>query len=121
MRGHDAVRSGTLLLALILASGNLGARHPRTLVPMPSEFVIGRNTFFDFGPPFNYYEVLVVRPEANGSSVVRIMLTPAADECYTPAKIEVATATLDESVQAMLGSTNPCAIPEKELLRESKR
>lgn len=115
------MRPGTLLVTLILASGNLGARHPRVPAPMPTEFVIGRNTFFDFGPPLNYYEVLVVRPALNGSSVERIMLTPAADECYAPAKIEVATATLDDSVESMFGSTNPCAIPEKELLRESKR
>ncbi len=115
------MRPGTLLLALILASGDLGAKHPRAPAPMPTEFVIGRNTFFDFGPPFNYYEVLVVRPALNGSSVERIMLTPAADECYRPAKIELATATLDESVESMLASTNPCAIPEKELIRESKR
>ena len=88
---------------------------------MPKEFVIGRHTFFDFGPPHDFYEVFVVRPAGNGAAVDRITLTPVAVACYLPAKVEAATATLDESVESLLGSSNPCAIPEKELRRELKR
>lgn len=38
-----------------------------------------------------------------------------------PAKVETAVASLSESVEALLGGENPCAIPEKNLRREMKR
>jgi hypothetical protein len=38
-----------------------------------------------------------------------------------PAKLEVASASLSESVATLLGKTNPCTIPENELRRELKR
>jgi len=115
------MRSGTLFLALILASSNIGTSARRPSEPRPDQFVIGRETFFDFGPPFNYYEIFVVQAEGAATSVVRILLTPAADECYSPAKVEVATVRLDQSISSLLGNTNPCAIPEKKLQREIKR
>jgi len=90
-------------------------------VAQPTQFEIGLRTFFDFGPPFNFYELFLVRPSANGTSVERITLTPAADECFTPAKVETASGSLSDSVGTLLGSTNPCAIPEKALRRELKR
>jgi TonB family protein len=83
--------------------------------------VIARRTFFDFGPPFNYYELLLVNPTDNGTSIERILLTPAADACYLPAKIDIKSVTTAESVQQLLGSKNPCDIPEKDLHRELKR
>jgi hypothetical protein len=48
------------------------------------------------------------------------MLTPPAIKCVVPAKVEIATASLKESVASLL-QKNPCAIPEKELRRERKR
>jgi hypothetical protein len=88
---------------------------------LPDQFVIGRHTFIDVGPPNDFYEILLVRPASNGSSIERITLTPATDECFQPAKVEVAVGSLDESVAALLGRTDPCSIPEKELRRERKR
>jgi TonB family protein len=87
----------------------------------PKEFEIGRHTFFDFGPPFDFYEVFLVRPAVNRTSIERIMLTPAADTCTQPAKVEVAIGALSAPVAELLGKTNPCTIPEKELRREQKR
>jgi hypothetical protein len=87
---------------------------------MPTEFELGRRTFFDFGPPFNFYEIIIVRDAAGGASVERITLTPAADECILPPKVEVATGSLNESVASLLNG-NPCAIPESALRRELKR
>jgi len=114
------VRPASLLLvvSLIAASANPREHHAQAV---PDQFVIGRDTIFDFGPPFDYYDVFVVRSSAGGSTVERITLTPAADACYGLAKMEVARAQLDSSVADLLGGTNPCAIPEKELLREAKR
>jgi hypothetical protein len=97
------------------------AQTPAKLVSPPTDFEIGRQTFFDFGPPFDYLEILVVRPNANGSSIKRVLLTPPGDHCLTPAKVETSDATLNESVSALFGKTNPCSIPEKELHRELKR
>lgn len=87
----------------------------------PNHFEIGRYTFVDFGPPFSFYEVFVVRPTATGASIERITLTPAGDECISPAKLETAAGSISEPPVALLGSTNPCDIPEQSLRRELKR
>jgi hypothetical protein len=83
--------------------------------------VIGRHTFFDFGPPTDFYELFIVLPAASGTSIERITLTPPADICIAPAKVEAVSASLSETPEELLGSTNPSTIPEKELRRELKR
>ena len=113
------MRKCTLICVAILVCAGAAARGPRTDAPVPTQLEIGRHTFFDFGPPTDFYEVLVARPVENGSSIERIMLTPAY--ACTPAKVEMASASISESVADLLGKTNPCAIPEKELRRELKR
>jgi|SRR5580658_104027 hypothetical protein len=105
---------------LVLSSAAFGQTHSAAPAP-PDQFEIGRHTFFDFGPPSDYYELFVVRPTVNGTSIERITLTPSVDSCTRQAKLEVASASINESIAALLGSTNPCAIPEKELRRELKR
>lgn len=93
---------------------------PRTDVPFPVEFEIGRRTFFDFGPPFDFYEVFLIKPITGGLSIERITLTPSGNSCLQSAKVEYATATLGEDIPSLLGH-NPCAIPEKEFRKEIKR
>jgi hypothetical protein len=89
---------------------------------LPDRFEIGRRTYFDFGPPFDYYEIFVVRSAADGTSTVaRVLLTPQGMSCMAPAKTEFAKARLDASVADLLKPVNPCDIPEKELNREEKR
>jgi hypothetical protein len=114
------MRHSVVLCAVLIFSYPVLAQKGRSAPPAPTEFEIGRRTFFDFGPPFNYYEFLVVRPVAEGTSVERIMLTPPGIKCVVLAKVEIATASLKESVASLL-QKNPCAIPEKELRRERKR
>lgn len=106
--------------ALILWSVALGQERPASPSGVGT-FEIGRRTFFDFGPPFNYYELFIVTPSVAGSSVERITLTPPTNECFGPAKLEVAAASVEESIETLLGSVKPCAIPEKELRRELHR
>jgi hypothetical protein len=84
-------------------------------------FVIARHTFFDVGPPTDFYELFFVEVAQNGTSVEKISLTPAGDACLQPAKVEVARGLLSESIPDLLGKTDPCVIPEKELHRELKR
>ena len=82
---------------------------------------MGRRTFFDFGPPFEFYEIFSVRAGNNGALIDRIQVTPPGDVCTQPATVQVATSPTSESIAELLGGTNPCTIPEKELRRELKR
>lgn len=113
------MRRCALLFVAILVCASAAARRPRTDAAVPTQLEIGRRTFFDFGPPTDYYEVLVVRSTENGSLIERVTLTPGY--ACTPAKVEIASASISESVADLLGKTNPCTIPEKELRRELKR
>jgi len=105
---------------LVLCGGAAG-RKKQPGAPLPAQLEIGRLTFFDFGPPNEYYEVLVVRPQEEASSVQRIILSPPGDACLQPAKIETISSLLRESVASLLENENPCTIPDKELHRELKR
>jgi len=111
-----------LALCLTMTLSTTGVPQKRAAVAdVPAEFVIGRHTFFDFGPPTDYYELLFVQAAPNGTSVHRILLTPPANVCVLPAKLEISSGTLPETVAEIFGSTSPCAITEKELRRERKR
>ncbi|SRR6266403_2521006 len=90
-------------------------------LPAPEQVEIGRHTYFDFGPPFDFYELFIIRSAGNGSSIERITITPAGSKCFAPGKVETQVATTTDSVASLLGSTNPCLISEKELRRELKR
>jgi len=116
---HTRIIAATLcvLSSISIAS----AQKSKISAPVPDHFEIGRDTFFDFGPPFDYFELLLVRSKNSGSAVQRIILTPAGDSCLVPAKVETSSVLLNESVSTLLGNANPCAIPEKELHRELKR
>jgi hypothetical protein len=106
----------------ILVLGSIGRPQDRKPArALPSELEIATDTFVDSGPPFNFYEISMVRPTANGAHIERIYLTPPADECFTPAKIETAEVSTASSVASLFGETNPCAIPEKTLRRELTR
>src|SRR5215470_19485218 len=107
------------LLIIIVSSAYAAKKKPD--LPIPSQFEIGRHTFFDFGPPFDFYDIFIVRPSSGGSSVERITLTPAGNKCTQPAKLEAASASLTQSVADLLAGTNPCSISQKELSRELKR
>src|ERR1700722_1014544 len=115
------MRYGVLILALLIVGVPVPGQKHRPAPPMPDHFVIARDTFFDFGPPFHYLELFFIVPTTNGSSIKRILLTPQADACAEPATVESHSALIQESPAALLGSTNPCTIPERELTRELKR
>jgi hypothetical protein len=115
------MRNSAMIGAVVLLFGMAAHREHQPPPEQPDHFVIGRHTFFDFGPPFHYYELLFVRPNGTGSSVERITLTPAVDACWRPAAIEVASGSIAVSPETLFGKTNPCTIPEKDLLKEQKR
>jgi TonB family protein len=109
-----------LFCAILLFATAPQTKDRPVAAPQPDQFEIGRRTFWDFGPPFNYYDLFVVRPSGQGSAIERIILTPVANECLAPAKFEHASASMDVSPAELLGSVNACAIPEKELKRKPK-
>jgi len=85
------------------------------------ELVIGRDTFFDFGPPFHYLDLYVVRPTDAGSTIERISLTPEANRCYAPAKTEYVEKSSSLFMEEILFGKDPCKIPEKKLRKETKK
>jgi len=88
---------------------------------MPDSIVIARDTFWDFGPPFHYYDLILITKNDEGLVLDQVLVTPHGDACFQPAKVEERKAVLHESVSDLLGGRNPCDIPEKELNREIKR
>ena len=108
------MRSAILALALLPVYPMTPAEDRKPAPPIPDRFVIGRDTFFDFGPPFHYVELLVANPSGDGTSIERVILA-AGYKCTLPPKIEVAKATLKQSVADILGATNPCRFPAKDL------
>jgi TonB-like protein len=115
------MRYGVFILALLIVGAPAPNQKHRAAPPMPDHFVIARDSFFDFGPPFHYLELFFVGPTESGSSIERILLTPIGSECFQPAKVETASALIKKTPAALLGGTNPCTIPEKELTDELKR
>jgi hypothetical protein len=106
-------------VALVLLASRGTAESPRS--PIPSHLTLARHTFFDFGPPNDYYEIIEVVPTGNGLAVERALVTPPGTACLQLAKIEVSSGVLHESMGELLESRNPCSIPERDLRRERKR
>lgn len=115
------MRLGAVAGVLLLLSGIPMPREHRPAPALPDRFTIGRHTFFDVGAPTDYYELFFVGPAGGGTSIERITLTPEVNACIMPAKVEVASAIIKEPPASLIGATDPCSIPEKELNRELKR
>jgi len=110
---------GTFAIFLAMGAGG-EARKPDP--SFPDSFVLARNSYFDFGPPMNYYDFYSVRPDpAGGSRIEHVELTPAGDTCTQSPTLKIHEQVSGPSVRELLGRINPCAIPEKELTRERKR
>jgi hypothetical protein len=105
---------------LVINGTSIAQRH-KSQEPFPTEVVIGRDSFIDVGPPFNYYDLTFLRSEGEKTDVERISLTPPADACYPRAEIAIAHVSLSESLSSVLQGTNPCTVPEKALKSELKR
>ena len=116
MSGCTSIRA-VLFLLFVPALGPGQVSTPQQI----SQFEVGRRTFYDFGPPFDFYEIYLVRAKDAGSWIDRVTLTPPGSSCMQPAKVETASASMTDRVGALLEGVNPCTIPEKELRREMKR
>jgi len=106
---------------VLVINGTCIAQKHKSQEPFPVEVVIGRDSFIDIGPPFNYYDLTFLRSEGEKTDVERISLSPPADTCYPRAEIAITHVSLNESLSSVLQGTNLCTIPEKALKAELKR
>ena len=113
--------AASVLSFLLVTAAATATEKQRPAPSAPREFVIGRHTYFDFGPPSDFYEILLVRPTDGGSSIQRLTLTPPGLACLQPGTVEFVTASIADDVSTLLGNKNPCSIPEKALRREQER
>jgi len=102
----------------VCASFALGQKRAKAF---PTEVVIGRDSFIDVGPPFNYYDLTFLHSFGEETDVERVSLTPPSDSCYPHAEIRVSQEVLKASLSSLLQDINPCSIPEKKLMSELKR
>lgn len=93
----------------------------KTTQPSPDSFVVARRTFIDIGPPFEYYELIAVRPLGARTVVDRALFAPDSDVCTHATSLETSIAYTTAAVSDLLGGQNPCTIPERDLRRELKR
>lgn len=114
------LRYSFIFLLATAPSVLLHGQKPNRNQQLPESFAIGRDSYFDFGPPFNYYEIILVSTSSDGVSLQRALLTPRA-ACISPAKLEIENRELKTSMSDLLEGQNPCLIPEKDLRRERKR
>lgn len=105
-------------ILLIASSPSYAQKHDKTF---PESIVIARNTYFDVGPPFDFYEVFTVDEAADGLKIEHATISPAGDACIQPPSVKIQTAKLQSSMVTLLRNKNPCDIPEKALHRELKR
>lgn len=109
---------GVAVLA-ILAPSISGAQVDRS--GFPTQVLMTRHTYFDFGPPFDYYEVLSLKDEGPSTGIQRILVTPAGSACIQPPTVESQVGKIGEPLAKVLQGKNPCDIPEKDLHKERKR
>jgi len=104
---------------LLLVCGISAAQNKNTA--MPDSLVIARDTFWDFGPPFSYYDLIKITKAADGLSLDQVLVTPHGQACLQPATVEERSVVLHKTMSELLEGKNPCAIPERDLHREIKR
>jgi len=88
---------------------------------MPDSLIIARDTFWDIGPPFDYYDLIQITQTKDGLSLDQVLVTPQGQACLQPAAGEERIAILPKTMAALLEDRNPCAIPERDLHREINR
>lgn len=115
------VRRIVLAAGFLIATMAVAGDNPKKAADPIDRLVVARHTHFDFGPPYDYYEIYLVRTSGSGTSVARVTLTPAVAGCSQSAKVESSVGHLALVLPQLLEGRNPCAIPEKELRQESQR
>jgi hypothetical protein len=111
----------TAALVFIACLTSTLARAQVVAADFPKRVLFARHTFFDFGPPFDYYEVLSLEDNGSSTKANRILVTPAGTACIQPPAVENEGTIIGKPLAELLLGKNPCEIPEKALRQESKR
>jgi protein TonB len=93
---------------------------PSSTKNFPNRLVIGEQSFIDVGPPFDFYQIYLLRSDEDKVVVKRLTLAPGSGTCMPPT-VESAEGVLPGSLAQLLSNKNPCSISEKALHREAKR
>ena len=109
-----------LVVAILVSACSISAAQSKSAA-MPEGIVIARDTFWDFGPPFSYYDLIQVTKTSDGLSLDQVLVTPHGQACLQPATVEERSVVLHKTMSELLEGRNPCAIPERDLDREIKR
>ena len=88
---------------------------------LPDSLVIARDTFWDMGPPNDYYDLIQITKTSDGLALDQVLVTPHGQACLQPATVEERSASLHKTMSELLQGRNPCAIPERDLHREIRR
>jgi len=115
------MRWGVCTLALLLSVCRSASAQDAPKPVEISGFVVGVDSYFDFGPPFHYYEIFIAAPMQEGTKVEKFTLTPLARSCYAPEKTEYVENVTMLSAKELLVGVDPCKISQKDLNREQKR
>ncbi len=110
----------TFVVAIIIGACGTSAAQSNSAT-LPESLVIARDTFWDVGPPFDYYDLTQITEISDGLALDQVLVTPHGQACLQPATIEERSVVLHETMSELLEGRNPCAIPEKDLHREIKR
>lgn len=86
----------------------------------PNELLIGRLSYIDIGPPFDYFDVIRVRDDGRGARVERVLLSPNGG-CFVPAKADFGSGEIRQSIAELMGGIDACHISDKQIERELKR
>jgi len=70
-------------LFVLLCGTTTFAKDGQKVSSVPDQFLIARHTFFDFGPPSDFYEIISVRGTGSGTTIERsrssLLVTPVSN------------------------------------------
>jgi TonB family protein len=89
--------------------------------PLPDEIIIGRHSFIDIGPPFDFYDVERIRRDGSAVLIEKVAMTPDPQMCFRSATVSVVRKKMIIKYEELLGGINPCDLSPKQAKRESKR
>jgi hypothetical protein len=103
-----------LVIAIFVWSAGISVAQSKS-VAMPDSLVIARDTFWDMGPPNEYYDLIQIAKTSDGLALDQVLITPHGQACLQPATVEERSLVLHKTMSELLEGKNPCAIPEKDL------
>lgn len=93
---------------------------PVSAQDLGQEVVIGNASYFDFGPPFTFYNVYVLRQDGPNTSIDLLSLTPPAGQCNEQTTFQHSRVVARKTLASLL-EHDPCTITDRQIVKESKR